>query len=164
MSEVDVLVPCALGGLFDDETVPRLRCRVVAGAANNQLADDHVADLLQARGILWAPDFVVNAGGLINIAEELGGYDAARWPGAAWARSPTRCMRSSPGRRPRPMTPLAAAMHLARSRLAIGNGAPRGSSRPRADGSGILLSRNADAPPRPGAGPRPRACRGGRPA
>ena len=76
MAEVDVLVPCALGGLLDDETVPRLRCAIVAGAANNQLADDRIADLLSARGILWAPDFVVNAGGLINIAEELGEYDA----------------------------------------------------------------------------------------
>ncbi len=75
-AEVDVLAPCALGGILDDQTVPTLRCRIVAGAANNQLADELVADLLAARGILWAPDFVVNAGGLINIAEELapGGY------------------------------------------------------------------------------------------
>jgi leucine dehydrogenase len=76
-TEVDVLAPCALGGLLDDETVPRLRCRIVAGAANNQLADDRLADVLAARGILWAPDFVTNAGGLINISEELGEYDAA---------------------------------------------------------------------------------------
>ncbi len=72
-----MLVPCALGGFLDHDTVPRLRCRVIAGAANNQLADDGVAELLAARGILWAPDFVVNAGGLINISEEIGGYDAA---------------------------------------------------------------------------------------
>ena len=76
-AEVDVLAPCALGGLFDDASVPRLRCRVVAGAANNQLAEDSIADLLASREILWAPDFVVNAGGLINIAQEVGGYDAA---------------------------------------------------------------------------------------
>ncbi|MFL5824664.1 MAG: Glu/Leu/Phe/Val family dehydrogenase [Solirubrobacteraceae bacterium] len=75
-AKVDVLVPCALGSVFDDETVPRLRCRVIAGAANNQLAREGIADLLAGRGILWAPDFVVNAGGLINIAVELGGYDA----------------------------------------------------------------------------------------
>jgi leucine dehydrogenase len=50
---------------------------VIAGAANNQLADDRIAELLHQRGVLWAPDFVVNAGGLINIAEELGGYDPA---------------------------------------------------------------------------------------
>jgi leucine dehydrogenase len=76
-ARVDVLAPCALGGLFDDESVPRLRCRVIAGAANNQLATDSVASLLAARGILWAPDFVANAGGVINIAQEFapGGYD-----------------------------------------------------------------------------------------
>jgi leucine dehydrogenase len=76
-NETDVLVPCALGGFLDHDTVPRLRCRVIAGAANNQLADDGVAELLEARGILWAPDFVVNAGGLINISEEIGGYHVA---------------------------------------------------------------------------------------
>jgi leucine dehydrogenase len=75
--ETEVLVPCALGGFLDRETVPRLRCRVIAGAANNQLADDGVAELLQRRDILWAPDFVVNAGGLINISEEIGGYHPA---------------------------------------------------------------------------------------
>jgi leucine dehydrogenase len=75
--KVDVLVPCALGGVFDELTVPALRCRIIAGAANNQLAGDGIADMLAARGILWAPDFVVNAGGLINLAVELTGYDPA---------------------------------------------------------------------------------------
>jgi leucine dehydrogenase len=126
VSDVDVLVPCALGGLFDDESVPRLRCRVVAGAANNQLADDHVADLLQARGILWAPDFVVNAGGLINIAEELGGYDPAmaRRRVGAIADTLHEIFTQSEAEA---MTPLEAAMHLARSRLAMGNGRLRSS-------------------------------------
>lgn len=77
-AEADVFVPCALGGILNEETVPRLRVRVVAGAANNQLATDGVADLLVARGILWAPDFVANAGGLINIAVEREGYDATK--------------------------------------------------------------------------------------
>lgn len=76
-ADVDVLAPCALGGILNEETVPQLRCRIIAGAANNQLASEEVADLLMERGILWAPDFVVNAGGLINIAVELGGYDAS---------------------------------------------------------------------------------------
>ena len=78
--DVDVLAPCALGGVLDHESVPQLRCRVVAGAANNQLASDDVADLLAARGILWAPDFVANAGGIINIAveREPGGYSEER--------------------------------------------------------------------------------------
>jgi leucine dehydrogenase len=76
-AKVDVLSPCALGGVLNDESVPRLRCRIVAGAANNQLATDEIADQLVRREILWAPDFVANAGGLINIAEEFGGYDPA---------------------------------------------------------------------------------------
>ena len=76
-AEVDVFAPCALGGILDDETVPELGAPIVAGAANNQLADDLVADLLRSRGVLWAPDFVANAGGIINISVEFaeGGYD-----------------------------------------------------------------------------------------
>jgi leucine dehydrogenase len=76
----DVFAPCALGGVLDHESVPALQVPIVAGAANNQLADDAIADLLAERGILWAPDFVVNAGGIINIAVELtrGGYDPDR--------------------------------------------------------------------------------------
>lgn len=76
----DVFAPCAMGGVLNHETVEQLQVPVVAGAANNQLADDGVADLLHHRGILWAPDFVANAGGIINIAVELesGGYDPAR--------------------------------------------------------------------------------------
>jgi len=64
----DILVPCGLGGIFDGETVGALRCAAVAGAANNQLACPEVADLLQTRGILYAPDYVINAGGLIYVA------------------------------------------------------------------------------------------------
>lgn len=75
-AECDVLAPCALGGVLTSELVPRLHCRVVCGAANNQLADDAADDALVARGVLYAPDFVVNAGGIINIAHEWarGGY------------------------------------------------------------------------------------------
>jgi leucine dehydrogenase len=74
-AEVDVLAPCALGGLLNDQTVPALNCRVIAGAANNQLAAEWIAEQLASRSILWAPDFVANSGRLINIAEELNGYD-----------------------------------------------------------------------------------------
>jgi leucine dehydrogenase len=74
----DVLAPCALGAVLDDRSIPRLQCRAIVGAANNQLARDGDADLLAARGILYAPDFVVNAGGIINIAEEFTGYDRER--------------------------------------------------------------------------------------
>jgi leucine dehydrogenase len=73
-SEVDVLVPCALGGVIDADTVATLRCRVVAGAANNQLATREIADELRRREILWAPDFIANAGGLISVASEIDGY------------------------------------------------------------------------------------------
>ena len=76
-ARAEIVCPCALGGVLNDETVPRLRCRIIAGAANNQLAEDRTADLLTAREILWAPDFVANAGGVINIAEEFGTYDAS---------------------------------------------------------------------------------------
>jgi len=76
----DVLAPCALGAVLDDASIPALACRVVCGAANNQLAEPRHGAALRARGVLYAPDFVVNAGGVINIAVELGpgGYDEAR--------------------------------------------------------------------------------------
>ncbi len=75
---LDVLSPCALGGALDDRTVPALQARVVCGGANNQLAEPGVEKLLEDRGILYAPDYVVNAGGLIQVAEEIGGYSEAR--------------------------------------------------------------------------------------
>jgi leucine dehydrogenase len=71
----DVLAPCALGAALNEKTIPRLACRAVCGAANNQLAEPADDDALAARGILYAPDFVVNAGGIINLAEEFVGYD-----------------------------------------------------------------------------------------
>jgi leucine dehydrogenase len=71
----DILSPCALGGALNEKTIPQLQCRAVCGAANNQLADADDDDALAARGILYAPDFVVNAGGIINLAEEFVGYD-----------------------------------------------------------------------------------------
>jgi leucine dehydrogenase len=75
-AEVDVLAPCALGGVIDQELVGELRCPIVCGAANNQLASDELADELAGRGILYAPDFIVNAAGLINASLELTGYDS----------------------------------------------------------------------------------------
>jgi leucine dehydrogenase len=77
--ECDVFAPCALGGVFRPDTIDTLRCRVVAGAANNQLLNAEMGAELDRRGILYAPDFVINAGGVINISEELGQpYDAER--------------------------------------------------------------------------------------
>jgi leucine dehydrogenase len=77
-AECDILAPCALGGAIDRRLVPRLRCEVVCGCANNQLTDDTVADDLAARGVLYAPDFIVNAGGLIHVYKELRGYSEER--------------------------------------------------------------------------------------
>ena len=75
--ECDIIAPCALGSAINDETVPKLRCKIVAGAANNQLAEPRHGDALYQRGILYAPDYAINAGGLINVAQEVKGYDAA---------------------------------------------------------------------------------------
>ena len=76
--ECDVYVPCALGGVLNDDTIPELRCAAVAGAANNQLLSPGHGKLLEDREILYAPDFIINAGGLINVADELRGYDKER--------------------------------------------------------------------------------------
>lgn len=76
----DVLAPCALGAVINDKTLPTLRTRIVAGAANNQLAEPRHGVALFQKGILYAPDYAINAGGLINVAVEYGagGYDRAR--------------------------------------------------------------------------------------
>jgi leucine dehydrogenase len=76
--DCDVLAPCAAGGVIDDATVDALRCRIVAGAANNQLAEPGLADRLHARGVLYAPDYVINAGGVLHGAgiESLGWTEA----------------------------------------------------------------------------------------
>lgn len=68
---MDVFAPCALGGVLDEETVRRLQATVVAGAANNQLASGNIGKILFERGILYAPDYVINAGGIINVAGEI---------------------------------------------------------------------------------------------
>ena len=71
----DIFAPCALGGILNDQTIPKLRCKVVAGAANNQLLDEKKhTQMLIDRNILYAPDYAINAGGLINVANELEGY------------------------------------------------------------------------------------------
>ena len=74
-ADVELLAPCALGGVIDETLSAELRAQVVCGSANNQLAAPYLADVLAARGILYAPDFIVNSGGLINVSLELTGYD-----------------------------------------------------------------------------------------
>ena len=76
--EVDVFAPCALGAILNDRTLPLLRAAVIAGAANNQLAEARHDALLAQRGILYAPDYVINAGGIIDIYYEGPGYDEAK--------------------------------------------------------------------------------------
>ena len=77
-TECDVFAPCALGSALNDETIPALACKIVAGAANNQLAEPRHGDDLMQRGILYAPDYAINAGGLVNVAQEYAGYDEAK--------------------------------------------------------------------------------------
>jgi valine dehydrogenase (NAD+) len=77
-ADLDVLAPCAVGGLLTSALAAQLRVRVVAGAANNILADDAVAEQLAARGILYVPDFLANSGGLIHCSDELSGFDPHR--------------------------------------------------------------------------------------
>ena len=74
----DVIAPCALGSALNDATIPHLVAKIVAGAANNQLAQPRHGDDLHARGILYAPDYAINAGGLVNVAQEVLGYDAQK--------------------------------------------------------------------------------------
>jgi leucine dehydrogenase len=76
--ECEILAPCAMGGIIRDDTLPDLKCRIVAGSANNQLERPEHGDVLGNQGILYAPDFVINAGGLINVSDELQGYDRER--------------------------------------------------------------------------------------
>jgi leucine dehydrogenase len=76
--DCDVFAPCALGAVLNDRTIPRLRCSIVAGGANNQLEEERHGDELERRGILYAPDFVINAGGLINVYCEIDGYNRDR--------------------------------------------------------------------------------------
>ena len=119
----DVFSPCARGGILNAETIPALRCRAVAGAANNQLAEPQDADRLSERGILYAPDYVINAGGIINIACEFGqeGYDEDR------ARERVRGIGTTLKNlyrisREEGITTEAAAIRLAESRLSSGVG------------------------------------------
>ena len=79
-ADCDIFAPCALGGVLNPQTIPQLKCRVVAGGANNQLLSDDDGEDLHRRGILYAPDYIVNAGGVINVEAEMSdaGYSADR--------------------------------------------------------------------------------------
>jgi leucine dehydrogenase len=74
----DIFAPCALGAIINDKTIPKLKVAIVAGAANNVLLEERHGDLLEEKGILYAPDYVANAGGVINVYSELAGWTSAR--------------------------------------------------------------------------------------
>lgn len=76
--QADIFAPCAMGAIINDDTIPQLRVKVVAGSANNQLKEERHGDELEALGIVYAPDFVINSGGVINVADELYGYNNER--------------------------------------------------------------------------------------
>ena len=121
-AECDIFAPCALGGILNSETIASLKCRAVAGAANNQLTEPEDAERLQARGILYAPDFVLNAGGAIALT----GLEAL-----GWSPEDTELRVMEIGARLRRIyevaagqgiTTEAAARHLAEARLASSSG------------------------------------------
>lgn len=129
--ECDVFSPCALGAVFSEATIPELRCAAVCGCANNQLATEDDGDRIAAAGVLYAPDYVVNAGGVINIADEIGpgGYDYDR----AFARITTihdTVLRVFEAATTHGITPAAAADHVAEDRLAAASSARVPTSRP----------------------------------
>ena len=77
--ECDIFSPCAVGCILNDQTIPKLKCKLVAGCANNQLEDEERhGKMLQDRGILYAPDFIINAGGVIQVIDEIKGYNPDR--------------------------------------------------------------------------------------
>jgi leucine dehydrogenase len=118
----DVLSPCARGEILNTRTIPNLQCKIVAGAANNQLEEPGDADRLQQRGILYAPDYVINAGGIINIACEFSpeGYsvEAARARTERIGPTLAEIFRMA---KEQDISTAAAADRLARARLAQGN-------------------------------------------
>jgi glutamate dehydrogenase/leucine dehydrogenase len=124
-AEVDVLVPAALGGVFTPDSVPELRCAAIAGPANNQLDEPATADLLHRRGILWAPDFVVSAGGVIHataveLHHESTEHATARVLGIGDTLARILQNATQAG-----VTPAAAALDLARQRIQRAADGPR---------------------------------------
>ena len=118
---VDILAPCGVGGVLNVDTIPSLACPIVAGAANNQLATDSDGRRLAERGIVYAPDFVINAGGLINVSDELDpdGYSVERVrfrvAGIESTLNTIFAEAAAHGE-----TPAATALRIARERIAAG--------------------------------------------
>jgi leucine dehydrogenase len=77
--DADIFCPCALGGALNEQSVPQIKAKLISGAANNQLRNDSIMDMLEARGITYLPDYVLNAGGIINVAAEVSGDYSKAW-------------------------------------------------------------------------------------
>jgi leucine dehydrogenase len=92
--KADIFAPCALGGIINDKTLPKLRVEIVAGGANNQLLEERHGEELESKGILYAPDYVANAGGVINVYSELAGWTRERSPGRRDLRHAARRVRA----------------------------------------------------------------------
>lgn len=120
-ADVDVLSPNALGGILNDRTIPDLRAEIICGAANNQLAEDRHGDVLHERGVLFAPDYVVSAGGLIAGIEELHGFNAERTSRRVSAIGTTLAQVFAAADADQ-VSPSAAAATLARERIAAWRG------------------------------------------
>jgi len=119
--ECDIFSPSSLGGDLNEKTIPRLRCSAVVGCANNQLATEEDAQRLADRDILYAPDFVVNAGGLINVSEELRGYTVEK-AAARIDKIYFNTLRVLEAAKERKLSPHDAAVALAMERVeSIGN-------------------------------------------
>jgi len=119
--DVDVLAPCALGAVFDSRSIPTVRARVIAGAANNQLAREEDGEALMRAGILYAPDYVINAGGIISVAHEYRGGTTAAQVKTEIERIPVRLTEVFERARRENRPTSAIADQMARERLAIGS-------------------------------------------
>jgi leucine dehydrogenase len=136
--DVDVVAPCALGAILDSRSIPTLRAQVIAGAANNQLAREEDGEALMRAGILYAPDYVINAGGIISVAHEYRGDATAAQVKAEIERIPARLTEIFERARREGRPTSAVADEMARERLARGS---------RRMGEPVLSARTPDVSP-----------------
>ena len=115
--ECDIFSPCALGGVLNNDTIPRLKCKVVCGGANNQLLAEEDGDALKSRGILYAPDYIVNAGGVINISFEVGSSYSEAAAMEKTARIYNTMQQTISTANSQKITTVQAANHLAENRI-----------------------------------------------
>ena len=116
--EVDILSPCALGGVLNDNTIPRLKCKLIAGSANNQLADE-IKDcrMIQERGIIFAVDYILSVGGCINNTHQFLGYNRERAYGQIYHNITTNIKNVLRTSKSEKILTVEAAKHLAEHRI-----------------------------------------------